>query len=373
MHKSIQLHDKFFTHYISAEKIQQTIEVLAQQILQDLGDDEVPIFVGILNGSFIFAADFVRAYPANSEVSFVKLSSYKGTNSTGQVNELVGLSEDLTDRTVVILEDIIDTGNTLAKIYDIFEDLPIKQLKLATLFFKPDVFKKALHIDYIGMPIPDKFIVGYGLDYDGLGRNLKDIYQLKSEDMKNIVLFGPPGAGKGTQATLLKDAYDLIHLSTGEVFRFNIKNKTALGNLAKTYMDEGDLVPDEVTIEMLKEEVEKHPSANGFIFDGFPRTTSQAIALDAFLTDKGSQINAMVALEVPEDELVKRLLERGKTSGRSDDQDEGKIRNRFNEYATKTAVLKDYYEEKGKYQGVNGLGGIEEINQLLRGVFDKLK
>jgi len=369
---SIQLHDKFFTHYISAEKIQQTIEVLVQQIHKDLGDDEVPIFVGILNGSFIFAADFIREYPVNSEVSFVKLASYQGTNSSGQVHELVGLSEDLTDRTVVILEDIIDTGNTLAKIYDIFEELPIKQLKLATLFFKPEVFKKALHIDYIGMSIPDKFIVGYGLDYNGLGRNLKDIYQLKSKEMKNIVLFGPPGAGKGTQAILLKDAYNLIHLSTGDVFRYNIKNNTELGNLAKSYMDKGDLVPDEVTIEMLKKEVEKHPNANGFIFDGFPRTTSQAIALDEFLTEKGSQINAMVALEVPENELVKRLLERGKTSGRPDDQDEGKIRNRFNEYANKTAVLKDYYEEKGKYQGVNGLGNIEEINLLLRKVFDKL-
>jgi len=372
MNNSIQLHDKFFKQYITSDKIQKSIESLAKQMYDDLGPDEVPVFIGILNGCFIFAADFIREYPANCEISFVKLASYDGVNSTGKVNELVGLTEDLTDKTVVILEDIIDTGNTLAKIYDIFEDLPIKQLKLATLFFKPDVFKKALHIDYIGMSIPDKFIVGYGLDYDGLGRNLKDIYQLKNTTMKNIVLFGPPGAGKGTQAILLKEHYNLVHISTGEVFRFNIKNNTDLGKLAKSYMDKGDLVPDEVTIEMLENEVDKHQDAVGFIFDGFPRTTSQAKALDTFLEKKGTQINAMVALEVPEDELVKRLLERGKTSGRTDDQDEGKIRNRFNEYATKTAVLKDYYEEKGKYYGVNGLGNIDEISQLLKKVFDTL-
>ncbi|APG66442.1 adenylate kinase [Tenacibaculum todarodis] len=190
--------------------------------------------------------------------------------------------------------------------------------------------------------------------------------------MKNIVLFGPPGAGKGTQATVLKDTYNLIHISTGDVFRYNIKNKTELGLLAKKYMDEGDLVPDEVTINMLKAEVEKNADANGFIFDGFPRTEDQAVALDAFLAEKGERINGMVALEVPEDLLVERLLERGKTSGRTDDTDESKIRNRFNEYNTKTAVLKDFYEAQGNYFGINGVGSIEEITARLSEVFDKL-
>ena len=190
--------------------------------------------------------------------------------------------------------------------------------------------------------------------------------------MKNIVLFGPPGAGKGTQATLLKDKYDLVHISTGDVFRYNIKNKTELGLLAKTYIDAGDLVPDEVTINMLKAEVEKNIDANGIIFDGFPRTQSQAEALDIFLTEKGEQINGMVALEVPEDLLVGRLLERGKTSGRSDDTDESKIRNRFNEYNTKTAVLKDYYQAQNNYFGINGVGSIEDITTRLADVFDKL-
>lgn len=190
--------------------------------------------------------------------------------------------------------------------------------------------------------------------------------------MKNIVLFGPPGAGKGTQAEILKEKYSLKHISTGDVFRFNIKNKTELGMLAKSFMDKGDLVPDEVTINMLEAEVEKNPEAKGFIFDGFPRTQSQAEALDAFLEKKGTSINGMVALEVPEDLLVARLLERGKTSGRSDDTDEGKIRNRFNEYNTKTAVLKDFYQAKGNFYGVNGVGSIEEITARLSEVFDTL-
>ena len=190
--------------------------------------------------------------------------------------------------------------------------------------------------------------------------------------MKNIVLFGPPGAGKGTQAEILKGKYNLVHISTGDVFRFNIKNETDLGILAKTFMDKGDLVPDAVTINMLEAEVDKNANAQGFIFDGFPRTQSQAEALDDFLSKKGETIKGMVALEVPEDLLVERLLERGKTSGRADDTDEKKIRNRFNEYNTKTAVLKEYYAAKGNYFGVNGVGSIEEITERLAKVFDTL-
>ena len=190
--------------------------------------------------------------------------------------------------------------------------------------------------------------------------------------MKNIVLFGPPGSGKGTQAEVLKEKYNLIHISTGDVFRYNIKNQTELGKLAKSYMDEGDLVPDEVTINMLQAEVEKNIDANGFIFDGFPRTESQAEALDLFLSKKNLSINGMVALEVSEDLLIDRLLNRGKTSGRADDQDEAKIRNRFNEYQTKTAILQEYFSEQNKYFGVNGVGSIEDITEGISKVIDKL-
>ena len=371
--KIIKLHDLYFKTFISANKISAIVKNLAQQVRADLPKDEIPIFVGILNGCFLFAADFIREFNGNCEVSFVKLASYEGTSSTENVKSLLGINEDLSGRTIIILEDIIDTGTTLQEIYNIFRNKNVKQLKVASLFFKPDVFKKELPINYIGKSIEDKFIVGYGLDYNGLGRNYPAIYQLTTPPkMKNIVLFGPPGAGKGTQAELLKERYNLIHISTGDVFRFNIKNKTELGVLAKKFMDEGDLVPDEVTINMLKAEVEKNADAKGFIFDGFPRTESQAIALDEFLSEKGEQINGMVALEVSEDLLVERLLERGKTSGRTDDTDESKIRNRFNEYNTKTAILKDFYQAQQNYYGVDGVGSIDDITARLSKVFDTL-
>ena len=157
--------------------------------------------------------------------------------------------------------------------------------------------------------------------------------------MINIVLFGKPGAGKGTQAEFLKEKYNLTHLSTGDIFRFNIKNDTDLGKLAKTFMDKGDLVPDEVTIKMLQSEVDKNPDSSGFLFDGFPRTLAQAAALDQFLESKGQSVTATVALDADDSVLVARLLERGKTSGRPDDQDEEKIRNRYQEYNEKTAPI----------------------------------
>ncbi|MFT4848208.1 MAG: adenylate kinase [Sediminicola sp.] len=190
--------------------------------------------------------------------------------------------------------------------------------------------------------------------------------------MKNIVLFGPPGAGKGTQAEVLKEKYKLVHISTGDVFRYNIKNATDLGMLAKSYMDKGHLVPDEVTINMLNAEVDKNPDANGFIFDGFPRTAAQAESLAQLMIDKNSQINAMVALEVDDEVLVGRLLERGKSSGRADDANEEVIRERIAEYYRKTDILKNYYQAEHKYFGVDGVGGIEEITGRLSSVIDQL-
>jgi adenylate kinase len=190
--------------------------------------------------------------------------------------------------------------------------------------------------------------------------------------MINIVLFGKPGAGKGTQAEFLKEKYNLTHLSTGDIFRYNIKNDTDLGKLAKTYMDKGDLVPDEVTIKMLQSEVDKNPQSAGFLFDGFPRTLAQAEALDKFLESKHQNITATVALEADDNILVARLLERGKTSGRPDDQDEEKIRNRYDEYNQKTAPLMSYYDAQGKFHVVDGIGSIAEVTERLNSVFDKL-
>ncbi|MDA9035861.1 adenylate kinase [Flavobacteriaceae bacterium] len=188
--------------------------------------------------------------------------------------------------------------------------------------------------------------------------------------MINLVLFGKPGAGKGTQAEFLKSKYELFHISTGDLFRHHITNATDLGKLAKSYMDQGDLVPDQVTIDMLKVAVESNPEAKGFIFDGFPRTTKQAIALDEFLTEKSMSITATVALEAADDVLIERLLNRGVTSGRADDQDEVKIRNRFDEYNSKTAPLRDFYEDQGKFYSINGIGSIEEITGRLTLIID---
>lgn len=368
----IKLHDLEFKPFVSAEKLDAVVSNVAKEIAADL-KDEVPVFVGILNGSFMFVSDFVKKYPKPCEVTFIKLASYEGVKSSEDIQRLIGLTQDLTGRTVVVLEDIIDTGGTLNEIYRIFKNENVKQLIIATLFFKPDAYNKDFKIHYVGMEIPDKFIVGYGLDYNGLGRDLPEIYQLKSNQyMTNIVLFGPPGAGKGTQAEFLKEKYNLVHISTGDVFRYNIKNETALGMLAKSYMDKGELVPDELTIDMLEAEVEKNQDANGFIFDGFPRTAAQAEALDQLMERKDSQINAMIALEVDDEVLVKRLLERGKTSGRPDDADENIIRNRITEYYNKTAVLKDFYAAQNKYFGVDGVGSIEEITERLSKVINEL-
>ncbi|NRD24745.1 adenylate kinase [Winogradskyella litoriviva] len=368
----IKLHDLYFKPFISEQEINAAVQKMVDGIATDLGD-EVPVFIGILNGSFMLVSDFVKKYPKPCEVTFIKLASYEGVKSTEDIQRLIGLTQDLTGRTVVILEDIIDSGNTLEEVHRIFKNENVKQLIIATLFYKPEAYDKDFKLHYVGMEIPNKFIVGYGLDYDGLGRDLPDVYQLKTtQHMTNIVLFGPPGAGKGTQANFLKEKYDLIHISTGDVFRYNIKNETALGMLAKSYMDKGELVPDQVTIDMLNKEVEKNADANGFIFDGFPRTNAQAKALDELMDSKDSQIDAMVALEVDDEVLVGRLLERGKTSGRADDADESIIRNRIKEYYNKTAILKDYYADQNKYFGVDGVGSIEEITVRLSTVIDKL-
>ena len=191
--------------------------------------------------------------------------------------------------------------------------------------------------------------------------------------MKNIVLFGKPGAGKGTQASVLKEKFELVHISTGDVFRYNISNQTELGTLAKSYMDKGELVPDSVTINMLADEVDRSiAEAKGYIFDGFPRTTAQAEALDTLLSEKGMQVDATIALEADEDELTARLLERGKTSGRTDDTDEVKIRTRFAEYNAKTSPLIEFYNKQNKLHSVNGIGEIDQITERIASIIASL-
>ena len=173
----IHLHDKTFEPFISSEEIDFAIANMAKQMDDDFFD-EIPVFVGILNGSFMVLSDLMKHYRGMCEVSFMKLASYEGTESTNTVKQLIGINENLEGRTVVIVEDIVDTGNTIEELKAIFKDKKVKHLKIATLFFKPEAYKKDIKIDYIGIRIPNKFIVGYGLDYDGLGRNLADVYQL---------------------------------------------------------------------------------------------------------------------------------------------------------------------------------------------------
>ena len=173
----ITLKDKQFKPYIASEKIMEAVKNIAKKINEDLKNDK-PLFLVVLNGSFMFASDLLKEITFNCEISFIKVASYHGTSSSGTVTEIIGLTEDVSKRTVVILEDIVDTGTTLEKLINVLSKKDIKQYKIATVFFKPGQYKKEMKIDYVGMEIGDDFIVGYGLDYDGLGRNLKDVYIL---------------------------------------------------------------------------------------------------------------------------------------------------------------------------------------------------
>lgn len=190
--------------------------------------------------------------------------------------------------------------------------------------------------------------------------------------MLNLVIFGPPGAGKGTQAAYLAEAYHLIHLSTGDILREEIASGSAIGQMAKDIICKGELVPDSMVIDLIKDKLDKNPSVNGFLFDGFPRTVPQAEALDILLVHYGRNVSAMLSLEVGKEELIDRLMKRGATSGRSDDLDRSVIENRIEVYNQKTAPLINYYRNAGKYESINGEGSLEEITDRLKTCIDQI-
>ncbi len=183
--------------------------------------------------------------------------------------------------------------------------------------------------------------------------------------MINLILFGPPGSGKGTQAARLVEKYKLMHVSTGDLFRYEMGNDTPLGLKAKEYISKGELVPDEVTVGMLSNKLDMYPEAKGFILDGFPRNVFQSEALDKLLSDKNSAVTQLIALDVEEEEIVQRILKRAETSGRKDDADEGIIRNRIEVYKNETAIVFDYYEKANKAKRISGMGSIDEITNRL--------
>ncbi len=363
----IKIHDKVFESYLSEQEIDAAISRVADQINHKYRGKQ-PVFLGVLNGCFYFAADLLKKIDVECEISFVKVASYQGTQSTGNVRQLLGLDQKLKGRHVIILEDIVDTGNTIESVVDTLSNMGAESISIATLLYKEEMYEKDIPIDYIALSIKSDFVVGYGLDYDGFGRNLNEIYVLSEvqnikdyDNMLNIVLFGPPGAGKGTQAAKLKEKFNLVHLSTGDILREEIKQDTPLGQEAKGFMDKGELVPDEVVINMIGNCLNQNKGAAGFIFDGFPRTTEQARALDNLLQQHKTEIDLMLSLEVDDEELVDRIIQRGRESGREDDKNESVIYNRILTYNKKTAPLKTYFGDQGKYNSIDGVGTIEEI------------
>ncbi len=375
---TIQVLDKKFRISIPEAEILKRIDAVAAQINQDMAGKN-PIFLAVLNGAFIFAADLIRRITIPCEISFVKLASYQGTTSTGKVTEVIGINEDLSGRTVIIVEDIVETGITIRQMMESLGTRNPESVHVCTLLLKPEKLTIDIDLEYVVMRIPNDFILGYGLDYNQQGRGLKDIYTLvpenespKQKNMKNIVIFGAPGSGKGTQSDLLIKKYGLNHISTGDVLRAEIKNGTELGKIAKQYIDDGMLVPDSLIVDMLAGVYDTYgPDHRGVIFDGFPRTVPQAEALKKMLADRGHKVAAMIELDVPEEELMKRLIKRGEESGRSDDNAET-IKKRLDVYHSQTSPLIEWYENDGIRHQINGLGELDRIFDDICQVVDEL-
>ena len=369
---SIKINGKRFRVSIPEAEIKRRVKEVAGEISKDL-EGKNPLFLGVLNGSFIFAADLMREMTIPCEISFVKLASYQGTTSTGKVTEVIGINEDLTGRTVVIVEDIVESGATMQRMIEQLGTRNPESVRICTLFFKPDKLTEDLNLDYVAFRIPDDFILGYGLDYDQAGRGLRDVYTIiEDKHMKNIVIFGAPGSGKGTQSDKMIEKYGLNHISTGDVLRAEIKNGTELGKTAKGYIDNGQLIPDDLMVSILASVYDSFGREHkGVIFDGFPRTIPQAEALKQMLDERGDKVAAMIELDVPEEELMKRLILRGQQSGRADDNEET-IKKRLVVYHSQTQPLIEWYKKEGIHYHINGLGELDRIFADICEVMDKI-
>lgn len=378
--KTVTIKDKTFGISIPEEVIKQKVKAVAERINHDMAGKN-PLLLAVLNGSFVFAADLMRELTIPCEISFVKLASYQGTTSTGKVKEVIGINENLAGRTVIIVEDIVETGLTIQQMLDSLGTRNPESVHVCTLLLKPERLQVDINVEYVAISIPNDFILGYGLDYDQQGRNLRDIYTLISNEqltpnnpnnMKNIVIFGAPGSGKGTQSDLIIEKYGLNHISTGDVLRNEMKNGTPLGQTARQYIDEGKLVPDSLIIDMLAKVYDSFGNEHkGVIFDGFPRTVPQAEALKKMLAERGHEVAAMIELDVPEDELMSRLVKRGLESGRSDDNEET-IKKRLDVYHNQTLPLIDWYEKEGLRRPINGLGALDRIFADICAVIDAI-
>lgn len=373
--KRIHLKDKYFVPYIPYERIEKAIDGVADQINHDFKDfDGTPIVLCVLNGSILFTGELLKRLDFPCELSSVRLSSYEGTLSTGVTRKVLGLTSSIKGRTVIVVEDIVDTGKTITDLYALLREAGAADVKICTMLLKPDVYKKDLKLDYVAMEIENRFIVGFGLDYDQLGRNYKDIYILDREaplTMKHFLIFGPPGAGKGTQAAKLIERFDLHHVSTGDLLRREIAAGTPLGQQAKALIDKGELVPDEVVEGMIASELDNNPQVKGFIFDGFPRTTAQAEHLDAMLEARGEKVDSVLSLAIPDDTVFERIHHRALVENRIDDTREDIIRTRIANYHAKTEPVIAFYKGKGVYREIDGLGTIDEVFDKVSAVMEE--